>query len=165
MIEKTGRFLTVAAALLLTGVIIQAWLGSRGGIGGDQYVLFDLGLDYLEEGRLSAVGKGMSGGGFIPGSLLQLLIGVPFSVWRDYRSPVVLIGLFHLLAAVVSTLAVRRAAFLDADELKWVRLPLHVYSFKRSAAGNPKSTVGVSTEPFVAELSASEAEVLQGVLR
>jgi hypothetical protein len=110
MIEKTGRFLTVAAALLLTGVIIQAWLGSRGGIGGDQYVLFDLGLDYLEEGRLSAVGKGMSGGGFIPGSLLQLLIGVPFSVWRDYRSPVVLIGLFHLLAAVVSTLAVRRAA-------------------------------------------------------
>ncbi len=108
--EKTGRFITVAAALLLAGVIIQAWLGSRGGIGGDQYVLFDLGLDYLEEGGLSAVGKGMSGGGFIPGSLLQLLIGVPFSVWRDYRSPVVLIGLFHLLAAVVSTLAVRRAA-------------------------------------------------------
>jgi len=110
MIEKTGRFLSVAAILLLAGVIIQAWLGSRGGIGGDQYVLLDLGLDYLEEGRLSAVGKGMSGGGFIPGSLLQLLIGVPFSVWRDYRSPVVLIGFFHLVAAAVSTLAVLRAA-------------------------------------------------------
>lgn len=110
MKRKRTPYAAVAAVLILAGVALQAWLASRGGIGGDQYVLFDLGLDYLEEGRLSAVGKGMSGGGFIPGSLLQLLIGVPFALWHDYRSPVVLIGVFHLLAALVSLSAVRQAA-------------------------------------------------------
>jgi hypothetical protein len=110
MKRKRTPFAAAAAALILAGVALQAWLASRGGIGGDQYVLFDLGLDYLEEGRLSAFGKGMSGGGFIPGSLLQLLIGVPFSLWHDYRSPVVLIGVFHLLAALVSLSVVRQAA-------------------------------------------------------
>lgn len=110
MKEERTPFAAAAALLILAGVALQAWLASRGGIGGDQYVLFDLGLNYLDEGRLSAVGKGMSGGGFIPGSLLQLLIGVPFSLWHDYRSPVVLIGAFHLLAAVVSVPAVRQAA-------------------------------------------------------
>jgi hypothetical protein len=110
MKRKNTPFAAAAAVLILAGVALQAWLASRGGIGGDQYVLFDLGLDYLEEGRLSAVGKGMSGGGFIPGSLLQLLIGVPFALWHDYRSPTVLIGVFHLLAALVSLSAVRQAA-------------------------------------------------------
>jgi len=100
--RPSGGFLFRAAVLLLTGVLIQAWLSARSGIGGDQFVLFDLGLDYLEEGALSAVGKGMSGGGFIPGSLLQLLIGLPFSIWLDYRSPLVLVGLFHLAAGVLS---------------------------------------------------------------
>jgi hypothetical protein len=103
------QFFSAAAVLFAVGVLIQFWLGGRGGIRGDQYVLLDLGLDYLESGELSAVGKGMSGGGFIPGSLLQLLIGVPFSLWHDYRSPVVLIGLFHLLAGIVVLRTVHRA--------------------------------------------------------
>jgi hypothetical protein len=108
--RPSGGFLLRAAVLLLTGVFIQAWLSARSGIGGDQFVLFDLGLDYLEEGALSAVGKGMSGGGFIPGSLLQLLIGLPFSIWLDYRSPLVLVGLFHLAAGVLSLVVLRQAA-------------------------------------------------------
>jgi hypothetical protein len=108
--RPSGGFLFRAAVLLLTGVLIQAWLSARSGIGGDQFVLFDLGLDYLEEGALSAVGKGMSGGGFIPGSLLQLLIGLPFSIWLDYRSPLVLVGFFHLAAGILSLVVLRQAA-------------------------------------------------------
>lgn len=108
--RPSGSFLFRAAILLLTGVLLQAWLAARSGIGGDQFVLFDLGLDYLENGALSAVGKGMSGGGFIPGSLLQLLIGLPFSIWLDYRSPLVLVGFFHLAAGILSLLVLRQAA-------------------------------------------------------
>lgn len=99
-----------AFALIASGVLLQAWLAARAGIGGDQYVLFDLGLDYVEGGDLAAIGKGMSGGGSIPGSLLQLLIGVPFSLWRDYRAPVFLIGLFHFAAALVTLPVLRQAA-------------------------------------------------------
>lgn len=105
-----GNLSRYGAALVLLGVALQIWLASRGAIGGDQYVLLDLGLDYLEGEGLSPVGKGMSGGGFIPGSLLQLLVGIPFSFWHDYRSPVVLIGLFHLAALFFALPVVRGAA-------------------------------------------------------
>ncbi|MFZ1945918.1 MAG: hypothetical protein WAW06_00025, partial [bacterium] len=60
-----------------------------------------LGLDYARTGQLEPVGKTSSGGGSIPGALLQLVIGLPLKVWQDARAPVVLIGLFHLVAGVV----------------------------------------------------------------
>ena len=119
--EEKKNYYRHAAALILIGAALQAWFASRGAVGGDQYVLFDLGLDYLEGGELSAVGKGMSGGGFIPGSLLQLLVGVPFSFWHDYRSPVVLIGVFHL-AAIFFALPVVRGAAGDRAALAFIAL-------------------------------------------
>ncbi len=43
----------------------------------------------------------MSGGGLIPGCFLQLLVAAPLALWFDYRSPALLIGLFHLAAGIL----------------------------------------------------------------
>jgi hypothetical protein len=90
-----------ALAVLLLGVAIQVWLAARSWIGGDQVTLLRLGRDFIATHSLYPVAKSMSGGGSIPGSLLQILIGVPLIFWSDYHAPLVTIGLFDLLAAVL----------------------------------------------------------------
>jgi hypothetical protein len=51
----------------------------------------------------------MSGGGRIPGSLLQLLIGGSLKIWPDFRAPALMMSLTHLAAVSVLGLTLRRA--------------------------------------------------------
>lgn len=97
-------------AVLALGVVVQVFLCCRATVGGDQRILLELGLDYARTGHLEPVAKASSGGGSIPGALLQLLLGLPLKVWQDPRAPVVLIGVFHLVAGIVLARVVAAAA-------------------------------------------------------
>lgn len=108
--DSNRQALRALAALLVLGVVLQLWLVSRAWIGGDQVLLLDLGLRFLETGKLEPTAKTMSGGASIPGSLLQLLIAAPLRVWPDNRAPGVLIALFHLGAVLVLARTLWRSA-------------------------------------------------------
>jgi hypothetical protein len=82
----------VAALLFVTGLGLQTWLWLRAWVWWDQILLLRLGMRLVVDGELTLFGKIMSGGGLIPGSLLQLLIAGPLAVWFDYRSPGLLLG-------------------------------------------------------------------------
>lgn len=107
---RSRPYLVAAGIILALGVAIQVWLACRGTVGGDQRILLDLGLDYARTGHLEPVAKTSSGGGSVPGALLQLVIGLPLRVWQDPRSPVALAGLFHLVAGIVLARTLTQAA-------------------------------------------------------
>ena len=108
------------AALLTLGLCLQVFLWSRHWIYGDQYALLTPAMEYVRSGELAPVSKGMSGGGRIPGTLLQLLVGIPLRLWEDYRAPALAVGLSHVVAVtllvstVTSALGTRFAAFFAA---------------------------------------------------
>ncbi len=104
-----GRWGWAVGTIFVLGVLIQAFLSLRSWIGGDQFVLLGLGLDLVETGQLQPVAKSMSGGAFIPGCLLQVLMGVPLLLWADYRAPVLLIGLLHIAAGLLLARTLYRA--------------------------------------------------------
>jgi hypothetical protein len=104
------RALWLLSALLAVGLALEAWLVSRAWIQGDQAILLDLGLEFLESGQLKPVAKTMSGGASIPGCLLQLLIAGPLAVWPDNRAPGLLIGFLHLAAALILVRTLWQAA-------------------------------------------------------
>ncbi|MFI5264492.1 MAG: hypothetical protein ACHQM6_08260 [Candidatus Kapaibacterium sp.] len=83
------------------GSIVYVWLLSRSWVGRDQIILLNLGEEFVRTGTLSPVAKSMSGGGMIPGSLLQVLIGLPLSIWHDYRAPLIPIAIFTMLGGLV----------------------------------------------------------------
>ena len=98
--EEAGLQLWVGVVALV-GAMLYVWLLSRSWVGKDQIILLTLGEKFARTGVLDPVAKGMSGGGTIPGSLLQLLIGLPLMLWQDYRAPLVLIGVLNILAGIV----------------------------------------------------------------
>ncbi len=81
--------------------MVYLWLISRVWVGRDQIILLALGEKFANTGILDPVAKGMSGGGTIPGSLLQILVGLPLMLWQDYRAPILLIGVLNLFAGLV----------------------------------------------------------------
>jgi hypothetical protein len=97
--EQGLRF--AAVVILGVGAALQFILWSRQWLAEDQIILLSLGLEFAEGGGLASFGKGMSGGGNIPGALLQLLIGISLRLWPDFRSPALLIGITHLVAVAV----------------------------------------------------------------
>jgi hypothetical protein len=100
----------VLLAVLVAGSILYLWLLSRSWVGRDQMILLELGQRFALTGKLDAVAKGMSGGGMIPGSLLQLLIGLPLLLWQDYRAPLIPIAIFTFAAGIfVYRVALREA--------------------------------------------------------
>lgn len=96
-------------ALLAIGFALQMALWSRQWIYGDQYALLTPAVRYLASGELAPFSKGMSGGGRIPGTLLQVIIATPLRVWTDFRAPALAMGLSQV-AAVIVLLAVGIAA-------------------------------------------------------
>src|ERR1035437_9069821 len=86
--------------VIVAGTAIYLWLLSRSWVGRDQIILLNLGQGFALTGTLHPVAKGMSGGGMIPGSLLEILIGGPLMIWQDYRAPLIPIAIFALLAGV-----------------------------------------------------------------
>ena len=104
-----NRPLRIIVAILFAGTALQVLLWSRQWIYGDQYALFSPALEFLETNRLVPYAKTTSGGGRIPGSLLPLLIGLPLQWWPDYRSPALIIGLFHIAAVIILSTCIGRA--------------------------------------------------------
>ncbi len=107
--ESRQALRAAALAIFALGTLLQFFLWSRAWVGEDQIVLLRLGLEFVDSGELAPFAKAMTGGGRIPGSLLQLLVGVPLEIWPDYRAPVLLIGIFHLIAVAVLAFTLRRA--------------------------------------------------------
>lgn len=99
--RRAAVWLGVAALVVLGGFLLRLWLASRATLYFDQVSLLRLGMRLALDGELSPVGKTMSGGLRIPGSLLQLLVGVPLDLWFDYRSARVLYLLLQLAAGLV----------------------------------------------------------------
>jgi hypothetical protein len=95
----------------LAGALLNAWLLYRSGYGADQIALLDLGLS-LPDGLL-ATAKAMSGGARIPGSLLQLLIGLPLLLWENINSPKILIWILNLASGIVLWSALKRVFARD----------------------------------------------------
>lgn len=106
------KWVVAASAVIATAAAIQIALCSRTWIGGDQAKLLNLALDYLEAGELTSVGRPPSeyGAGLTQGRVLQLAIALPIRVWPDYRAPIVLIGIFHLVAGIIVASTMFKAA-------------------------------------------------------
>ncbi len=99
--HRERKLWIAASVILVVGIALQFFLWSRQSVMTDQIMLLTLGLDFAETGRLDPFAIHMSGGGRLPGALLQLLIGVPLRLWFDFRSPALLIGVTHLAAVAV----------------------------------------------------------------
>jgi hypothetical protein len=108
-IDNQRRLRVAAVAVFALGALLQVYLWSRGWVSEDQITLLELGAGFVETGRLSPFAKTMSGSGQIPGSFLQLLVGVPLEVYPDYRAPALLIGISHFVAVAVLAFTLRRA--------------------------------------------------------
>jgi hypothetical protein len=115
MTRSRSLALLSTAALLVLGFGLQMALWSRQWIRGDQYALLTPAMQYLTSGELAPFSKGMSGGGRIPGALLQLLIAAPLGVWADFRAPALLmvssqvVAVLLLLAVIVAARGIRFA--------------------------------------------------------
>lgn len=102
-------WVSATGAVLALTVVVQTWLWLSGWFYGDQFTLYRLGIELAVEGHLFSFAKGTSGGGVIPGSLLQLLVGVPLMAALDYRMPTLASGLLQLAAVFLMVSTVRRA--------------------------------------------------------
>ena len=97
------------AAVLIAGLALQVFLFLRSWLSADQVILLRIGVDFAGQHELHPVAKGMSGAGHIPGSLLQVLIGIPLMIYPHFKSPNVLVSLSHVAAGMVILLVLLRA--------------------------------------------------------
>jgi hypothetical protein len=86
------------AALFLVGLSISIAMLVRSQVGGDQLNLLARGWLLAEHGIWVQYGNPTSAGGKEAGGVTSVLVGLPLMVWRDYRAPVALVLLFHVLA-------------------------------------------------------------------
>jgi hypothetical protein len=107
--RSRARLVACISLILIAGVVFQLFLWSRQSLREDQLAELRLGLALVEDGHLSPVGVASSGQGHVPGSLFQLLIGVPLQFWRDYRAPGLGLVLTHMLAVAVLIATIGRA--------------------------------------------------------
>jgi hypothetical protein len=80
------------------GLLLSALLIARQQVGGDQLNLLARGWLLAVDGRFISYGNPTSAGGNAPGGITSLLVGLPLLLWRDFRAPSLVIGLFHVLA-------------------------------------------------------------------
>ncbi len=95
--DLLGQPLSRVWVLFAVGLAVSLLMVVRSQVGGDQ-------LDMLARGWLFTHGDWVqfgattSANGKTPGGLSAVVNGVPLMVWRDYRSPALLILLSHVLA-------------------------------------------------------------------
>jgi hypothetical protein len=105
-------------AVFGVGSALQLWMVARSWVYFDQVLLLRLGLRWAVDRELVGWGKVMSGGAAIPGSALELAVGLPLSVWMHARSPLLLLFATQLAAGVLLVrLAWRR---LGPDVAIWL---------------------------------------------
>jgi hypothetical protein len=86
------------AVFFLLGLAISVTMLIRSQVSGDPLSMLARGWLLADKGRWVAYGMETSAGGNSPGGLTSLLVGLPLFFWHDYRAPVVLILLSHMVA-------------------------------------------------------------------
>jgi hypothetical protein len=86
------------AILFVLGLSLHILLALKSWVGGDQIHLLKLGTSFASTGQLTGFGKLTGGGGTNIGSFLEICVGVPLFFIQDYRSPMILIILFSVIA-------------------------------------------------------------------
>ncbi len=89
----------------IAGLLVSLLMAWRAQVGLDQYTLLVRGWMLVDAGWLVPFGAFTAAGGFQPGSLTSLLMGLPLLVWGDYRA----IGLLTVVTHVVAYLLLDRA--------------------------------------------------------
>ena len=88
--------------ILVTGILMQIWFWLRSvWIYLDQVDLYRLGMVFVRDGDLLPFGKLSTGGFPIPGVVLELLVGLPLTLWLDLRSSTLVLVFFHLAAVLI----------------------------------------------------------------
>jgi len=87
-------------SLFTLGLVISVFMTARTQVGGDGLCLLARGWVLAEKGMWAPVGNpaSTSAGGYVPGGLTALLVGLPLKAWMDHRAPVALILLCHVVA-------------------------------------------------------------------
>ena len=91
--------------------VYSLWMISRSQVDGDAMALLFRGWSLAHDGVLIPYGNPLSAGagGYEPGPMTSLLVGVPMMLWLDYRAPSVLILLFHLASWLILDRVMREA--------------------------------------------------------
>ncbi|MFN7963562.1 MAG: hypothetical protein U0002_20035 [Thermoanaerobaculia bacterium] len=96
--------LVFALGLAVSGVLLLRSIAA-----GDQLNLLSRGWLLAREGRLVAFGNPGSSGGAAPGALTSVLVGLPLTVWSDFRAPILPILLLQVLAYALLDRLLREA--------------------------------------------------------
>ena len=88
----------VVAALFLVGLAISLWMISRVQAGYDATDMLSRGWLLIQKGTWVPLGNPATGGGYVPGGMTALLVGLPLGLWMDHRAPILLILITHIVA-------------------------------------------------------------------
>jgi len=88
----------VVAALFLVGLAISLWMISRVQAGYDATDMLSRGWLLIQKGIWVPLGNPATGGGYVPGGMTALLVGLPLGLWMDHRAPILLILITHIVA-------------------------------------------------------------------
>ncbi len=94
-------------AALFVGVALTVALVPLSKVSGDQLNLLARGWLLAARGELVPYGNPLSIGGNGPGPVTSWLVGLPLMVARDFRAPIALVALTHLLALLLLDRATR----------------------------------------------------------
>jgi hypothetical protein len=100
-----------AWGLFAAVTVFSLVLVSRSQVDGDAVQLLLRGWALAHEGTLVPYGNPLSAGagGYEPGPMTSLLVGLPLLVWSDYRAPALLVLAFHLASWVLLDRVMREA--------------------------------------------------------
>ncbi len=98
VIEKDKILRILIIILFLSGFLLHLFLSSRYVAGGDQITLLKAGEHFAQTGHLTGIGKWTGGSGSNIGPFLEIAVGLPLMLWHNFRSPMILIILFNLIA-------------------------------------------------------------------
>lgn len=115
--------------IFIIGLGLSILLMLNAQVGADQANLLVQGW-LFSQGKILPFGNPVSGGGYSPGSLQSILVGLPLLLWQHHHAPIVLIIVFHsiafiLLMQIVSESFGKRACIIFAV-LYWLN-PWRLY--------------------------------------
>ncbi len=101
-----------AWALFAVATAFSLLMVSRSQVDGDAAQLLLRGWALAHDGTLVPYGNPLSAGagGYEPGPMTSLLVGLPLLLWSDYRAPALLVLAFHLASWLLLDRVMREAA-------------------------------------------------------